>query len=62
MLAPSATEVLGVNDSCSLPEVEACYRSERARELMLAGATLADPARIDVARRGLTSGATYSSM
>ena len=48
VLAPSATEVLGVNDKIQLAEVEACYRMERARELMLAGATLADPARIDV--------------
>jgi bifunctional UDP-N-acetylglucosamine pyrophosphorylase/glucosamine-1-phosphate N-acetyltransferase len=48
VLAPSATEVLGVNDRIQLAEVETCYRQERARELMLAGATLADPARIDV--------------
>jgi bifunctional UDP-N-acetylglucosamine pyrophosphorylase/glucosamine-1-phosphate N-acetyltransferase len=48
VLAPSATEVLGVNDRIQLAEVETCYRLERARELMLAGATLADPARIDV--------------
>jgi bifunctional UDP-N-acetylglucosamine pyrophosphorylase/glucosamine-1-phosphate N-acetyltransferase len=48
VLAPSATEVLGVNDRIQLAEVETCYRSERARELMVAGATLADPARIDV--------------
>jgi len=48
VLAPSATEVLGVNDRVQLAEVETCYRIERARELMVAGATLADPARIDV--------------
>ncbi len=48
VLAPSATEVLGVNDRIQLAEVETCYRRERARELMVAGATLADPARIDV--------------
>ena len=48
VLAPSATEVLGVNDRIQLAEVETCYRMERARELMVAGATLADPARIDV--------------
>jgi bifunctional UDP-N-acetylglucosamine pyrophosphorylase/glucosamine-1-phosphate N-acetyltransferase len=41
-------EVLGVNDKIQLAEVEAAYRRERAQELMLAGATLADPARIDV--------------
>ena len=48
VLAPSATEVLGVNDRTQLAEVETCYRMRRARELMVAGATLADPARIDV--------------
>jgi bifunctional UDP-N-acetylglucosamine pyrophosphorylase/glucosamine-1-phosphate N-acetyltransferase len=48
VLAPSATEVLGVNDRMQLAEVETCYRMHRARELMVAGAMLADPARIDV--------------
>jgi bifunctional UDP-N-acetylglucosamine pyrophosphorylase / glucosamine-1-phosphate N-acetyltransferase len=42
------SEVLGVNDKIQLAQVEAAYRRERAEELMLAGATLADPARIDV--------------
>jgi bifunctional UDP-N-acetylglucosamine pyrophosphorylase / glucosamine-1-phosphate N-acetyltransferase len=37
-----------VNDRIQLSEVETCYRMHRARELMVAGATLADPARIDV--------------
>jgi bifunctional UDP-N-acetylglucosamine pyrophosphorylase/glucosamine-1-phosphate N-acetyltransferase len=41
-------EVMGVNDKIQLAQVEAFYRRERAEELMLAGATLADPARIDV--------------
>jgi bifunctional UDP-N-acetylglucosamine pyrophosphorylase/glucosamine-1-phosphate N-acetyltransferase len=31
-----------------LAQVEALHRAERARDLMLAGATLADPARIDI--------------
>jgi bifunctional UDP-N-acetylglucosamine pyrophosphorylase / glucosamine-1-phosphate N-acetyltransferase len=48
LIAPSMTEVLGINDKVQLAEVEALHRAERARELMLAGATLADPARIDV--------------
>ncbi len=48
VLAPSATEVLGVNDRVQLAEVETCLRLQRARELMTAGATLADPARIDI--------------
>ena len=47
-IAPTTTEVLGVNDKIQLAEVEAENRRRRARELMLAGATLADPARIDV--------------
>jgi len=41
-------EVMGVNDKIQLAQVEALYRRERAEELMLAGATLADPARIDI--------------
>jgi bifunctional UDP-N-acetylglucosamine pyrophosphorylase / glucosamine-1-phosphate N-acetyltransferase len=43
-----AIEVLGVNDKLQLAQVEAGYRRERAEELMRAGATLADPARIDI--------------
>jgi bifunctional UDP-N-acetylglucosamine pyrophosphorylase/glucosamine-1-phosphate N-acetyltransferase len=43
-----AAEVIGVNDKIQLAQVEALYRRERAEALMLAGATLADPARIDV--------------
>ena len=43
-----AVEVLGVNDRVQLAQVEAVYRLERATSLLLAGATLADPARIDV--------------
>jgi bifunctional UDP-N-acetylglucosamine pyrophosphorylase/glucosamine-1-phosphate N-acetyltransferase len=43
-----APEVMGVNDKIQLAQVEALYRRERAEELMLAGATLADPARIDI--------------
>ena len=46
--ASSAEEVLGVNDKIQLAEVEANYRRLRARELLLAGATLADPTRIDI--------------
>lgn len=44
----STAEVMGVNDKLQLAKVEALYRRERAEELMLAGATLADPARIDI--------------
>jgi bifunctional UDP-N-acetylglucosamine pyrophosphorylase/glucosamine-1-phosphate N-acetyltransferase len=39
---------MGVNDKIQLSKVEALYRRERAEELMLAGATLADPQRIDI--------------
>jgi bifunctional UDP-N-acetylglucosamine pyrophosphorylase/glucosamine-1-phosphate N-acetyltransferase len=46
--APTQTEVFGVNDKVQLAQLEAALRAEKARELMLAGATLADPARIDV--------------
>ncbi|MGH8265055.1 MAG: bifunctional UDP-N-acetylglucosamine diphosphorylase/glucosamine-1-phosphate N-acetyltransferase GlmU [Steroidobacterales bacterium] len=48
MIAPTRTEVLGVNDKIQLAEVETENRRRRARELMIAGATLADPERIDV--------------
>ena len=47
-IAPTMTEVLGVNDKIQLAEVETENRRRRARELMLAGATLADPERVDV--------------
>jgi bifunctional UDP-N-acetylglucosamine pyrophosphorylase/glucosamine-1-phosphate N-acetyltransferase len=49
--ATSATEVLGVNDKVQLAQVEGYYRAARARELLLAGATLADPTRIDIRGR-----------
>ena len=48
VIADSEVEVMGVNDKVQLAEVEAALRKQRARELMLAGATLADPARIDI--------------
>ena len=48
LISPTVAEVLGVNDKIQLAEIEALHRAERARELMVAGATLADPARIDV--------------
>ncbi len=46
--APSPIEVMGVNDKLQLAEAEAALRARRARALMEAGATLADPARIDI--------------
>jgi bifunctional UDP-N-acetylglucosamine pyrophosphorylase / glucosamine-1-phosphate N-acetyltransferase len=48
VIAPSVAEVLGVNDKAQLAALEALYRAERARELMAAGATLVDPARLDI--------------
>ncbi|TAK56032.1 MAG: UDP-N-acetylglucosamine diphosphorylase/glucosamine-1-phosphate N-acetyltransferase [Gammaproteobacteria bacterium] len=48
VIAVSPAEVLGVNDRMQLAEVEAAHRRERAFELMQAGATLIDPARVDV--------------
>jgi bifunctional UDP-N-acetylglucosamine pyrophosphorylase/glucosamine-1-phosphate N-acetyltransferase len=43
-----ATETLGVNDKIQLARVEAVLRARRAQQLMLAGATLLDPNRIDL--------------
>jgi bifunctional UDP-N-acetylglucosamine pyrophosphorylase / glucosamine-1-phosphate N-acetyltransferase len=48
ILAANPTEVMGVNDKIQLAQVEAALRRQRAEELMLAGATLADPTRIDI--------------
>ena len=48
LLALTEAEVLGVNDKVQLAQVEASYREQQARDLMLAGVTLIDPARLDV--------------
>jgi bifunctional UDP-N-acetylglucosamine pyrophosphorylase / glucosamine-1-phosphate N-acetyltransferase len=56
LVAPTVAEVLGINDKVQLAEVEALRRAQVARDLMLAGVTLADPARLDV-RGTLTHGA-----
>ncbi len=48
LVSPTMAEVLGINDKQQLAEVEAHYRAARARELMLAGVTVVDPARLDV--------------
>jgi bifunctional UDP-N-acetylglucosamine pyrophosphorylase / glucosamine-1-phosphate N-acetyltransferase len=56
LLAAHAIEVLGVNDKAQLAEVEAAWRRQAARELMLAGVTVADPARLEV-RGSVTHGA-----
>jgi bifunctional UDP-N-acetylglucosamine pyrophosphorylase/glucosamine-1-phosphate N-acetyltransferase len=59
VVARSAIEVLGVNDKAQLAEVEAAWRARTVRELMLAGVTVADPARLDV-RGTVTHGADVS--
>lgn len=48
-------EVLGVNDKTQLADLESAFRRQVARDLMLAGVTIADPARLDV-RGSLTHG------
>jgi bifunctional UDP-N-acetylglucosamine pyrophosphorylase/glucosamine-1-phosphate N-acetyltransferase len=48
VVAPTETEVLGVNDKVQLAQLESAVRKERATALMVAGATLVDPARIDI--------------
>jgi len=48
LVAPTAGEVLGVNDKLQLAELEALYRRQRAEALMRAGVTVIDPARLDV--------------
>jgi bifunctional UDP-N-acetylglucosamine pyrophosphorylase/glucosamine-1-phosphate N-acetyltransferase len=55
VIAPTETEVLGVNDKVQLAQLETALRAERAKEMMIAGVTLADPARIDV-RGKVTTG------
>ena len=48
VVAPTETEVLGVNDKVQLAQLESALRAARAQALMLEGVTLADPARIDI--------------
>jgi bifunctional UDP-N-acetylglucosamine pyrophosphorylase / glucosamine-1-phosphate N-acetyltransferase len=55
LIAPNVVEVLGVNDKAQLADVEAAYRRRVAHDLMLAGVTVADPARLDV-RGSVTHG------
>lgn len=49
-------EALGVNDKAQLAQLEAVCRRNTARDLMLGGVTIADPARLDVRGR-VTHGA-----
>ncbi len=52
-LITEAAEVAGVNNPVQLAELERAYQVRQARELMLQGVRLADPARLDV--RGVLS-------
>jgi bifunctional UDP-N-acetylglucosamine pyrophosphorylase/glucosamine-1-phosphate N-acetyltransferase len=55
VLAGNASETFGINDKFQLAAAEAAYRARCAYGLLEAGATLADPTRIDV-RGELTVG------
>ncbi len=59
VIAPTVAEVLGINDKVQLAEVEAAHRRERAQELMLAGVTVADPARLDVRGKAAVGSDVY---
>jgi len=48
LVATHAWEVLGVNDKLQLAEAESAWRAARSMDLLLAGATLIDPTRVDV--------------
>jgi bifunctional UDP-N-acetylglucosamine pyrophosphorylase/glucosamine-1-phosphate N-acetyltransferase len=48
IVAESATEVLGINDRAQLAAAERAWQRRQAADLMARGATLADPARVDV--------------
>ncbi len=48
VIAADNLEIMGVNDKLQLAQVEAAFRRARTAELMRAGATLADPLRVDV--------------
>ena len=56
LLLGDPIEALGVNDKAQLAMLEAVCRRNAARDLMLAGVTIADPARFDVRGR-VTHGA-----
>ena len=48
IVAESPTEVLGINDRAQLAAAERTWQQRQTADLMARGATLADPARIDV--------------
>ena len=51
MLAPTVAEVLGINDRAQLAGLETALRARITAELMDAGVTLVDPARVDIRGR-----------
>ncbi len=53
VIAPDEQEVQGINDRVQLAAAENARRARQARKLMLEGATLVDPARVDI--RGAVS-------
>ena len=53
VVAADEREVQGVNDKVQLAAAEGAWRQRQARRLMLDGATLIDPARVDI--RGVVS-------
>ena len=55
LVARNVIEVLGVNDKTQLADLESAFRRQVARDLMLAGVTVVDPARLDV-RGSVTHG------
>ena len=48
LVTGSVIEVLGVNDKAQLAELENALRRQTTRNLMLAGVTVVDPARLDI--------------
>ncbi|MEM7280798.1 MAG: bifunctional UDP-N-acetylglucosamine diphosphorylase/glucosamine-1-phosphate N-acetyltransferase GlmU [Pseudomonadota bacterium] len=48
IVAADVAETQGINDKIQLAEAESTYRQMRTRELMVSGATLLDPSRVDV--------------
>ncbi len=55
LVTKNVIEVLGVNDKVQLAELESAHRRQTTRNLMLAGVTVVDPARLDI-RGSLTHG------
>jgi bifunctional UDP-N-acetylglucosamine pyrophosphorylase / glucosamine-1-phosphate N-acetyltransferase len=51
MLAPTVSEVLGINDRAQLAGLETALRARITSELMAAGVTFIDPSRVDVRGR-----------